>query len=52
MDEESLFKNGWERIIEIGRLGKSSKFFGDLGSLRRKPEKIRKYAEPVIDLQL
>jgi hypothetical protein len=48
-DEESFLENRRKGVIEIGCLGKSPQFFGDLGSLGRDPEEVRKYAKPIID---
>jgi|ERR1700722_7071838 hypothetical protein len=45
VDEKTLFKNGRQRIIQVGRLCKSPKLLDDLGSLRREAEKIGKNPE-------
>ena len=45
MDEEAFLKKGWQRVVEISGLGKSPQFPSDLGSFRRKTEKIRKHPE-------
>src|SRR5271168_3876092 len=44
-DEKPFLKNRGERVVEIGCLGKPPQFFGDLGSLRRELEKVRKHAK-------
>jgi hypothetical protein len=49
IDEKSLLENRMQRVIQIGSLGKSPQFFGDLGSLGREPEEVRKHTKPFID---
>jgi hypothetical protein len=48
MDEEPFFEYRGQGVIEIGRLGKSPQFFGDLWSLGRKPEEVRKRSKPLV----
>jgi hypothetical protein len=47
VDEKTLLKNGGQRIVEVGSLGESPQFLGDLGSLRCEAEKIGKNSEPL-----
>jgi hypothetical protein len=52
IDEKSFFENRWQGVIKIGGLSKSPQSFGDLRSLGRKSEEVRKHAKPLIDVPL
>ena len=48
VDEETLLKNGGQRIVEIGSFCESPQFLSDLGSLRCEPEEIWKNPESLL----
>jgi hypothetical protein len=48
VDEETLLKNGGERIVEVGGLCESPQFLSDLRSLRCEAKEIGKNPEPLL----
>jgi len=48
VDEKTLFKNGWQRIVEVGSLCESPQFLNDLGSLSCEPEEVGENAESLL----
>src|ERR1700687_6476705 len=49
MDEETFLKKGWQRIVEVGGLGKFPQFLSDLGSLGREAQKIWQHSASLGD---
>jgi hypothetical protein len=52
MDEKPLLKHRWQWVVEVCSLGESPHFLGDLWSLGREAEKIRKYTKPLCNTPL
>jgi|HubBroStandDraft_3_1064219.scaffolds.fasta_scaffold650551_2 hypothetical protein len=49
VDEKTLFKNGGQRIVQVGSLRESPQFLGDLGRVRCEAEEIGKDPESLLD---
>jgi hypothetical protein len=48
MDEQTLLKNGGQRIVEVGGSCESPKLLGDLGSLRCEAEEVGQNPKPLL----